>query len=332
MPPELQYILSPELIRRSNREDRFDRRISNLIAPWDRVEEMDVALLMVPFARAAQRGDNGGANAPNAIRTAFTNNTSYSPDFDVDLKCLTIRDIGEVRLHMTDVLQSHRNIEEAVVELYQCIDVPILVSVGGDHSIACPLVQGYCRAHPDERLGIVHFDAHNDVRNFEDGGPTNGTPFRGIIEGPAAVEGKNLVQVGIHGFMNSSHYKKYCDEKGVTVITAREVRRRGIDAVMEDAIAIAADGTDAIYVSFDIDCLSHCFSPGTGNSSPEGMDAWDVVEAMFILGQHPSVRALDVVCIDPLRDVGDATARMGASTILTFLGGFVVRHTGGRGY
>src|SRR5688572_3702701 len=113
MMQDLRYILPPELVRRANREDRFDKRVSNLIQPWDRKEQFDVALLMIPFSRASQRGDNGGANAPNAIRAVFSNNTSYSPDFDVDLKCLKIRDLGDVVLHMTDIIQSHRNIEEA---------------------------------------------------------------------------------------------------------------------------------------------------------------------------------------------------------------------------
>ena len=78
--------------------------------------------------------------------------------------------------------------------------------------------------------------------------------------------------------------------------------------------------------------MSSAWAPGTGDSSPEGMEPWDVLEAMFILGEHPKVRALDVVCIDPLRDVRMITARMGVSVILTFLGGYVVGSTGTRGY
>ncbi len=132
--------------------------------------------------------------------------------------------------------------------------------------------------------------------------------------------------------MNSAHYKRYCEEKGVTVITARQVRRRGIDEVMAEAVRIAGDGTEAIYVSVDIDVLSLPYAFGTGAASPEGMDPWDVLEGLFTLGQHPKVRAMDLVCIDPLRDFRDATAKMGASIILTFLGGYVLRKTGTRGY
>jgi len=326
------YILPPEIYRGALLNDPNEMRINKLIQPWEGNGPADVALLAVPFARASQRGDSGAGKAPAAIRQAFAINTTYSPDFDVDLKSLRVRDLGEVKMHITDIARCHRNMEEAVVELYKAIGDSLLVILSGDNSGTCPLVQGYCRAHNGRPLGIVHFDAHNDVRVLDHGGPSDGTPFRGILEGPANVEGRNLVQLGIHGFMNSSTYKKYLDDKGATVITARQIRKRGIEAVIEEAIRIAGEGTDSIFVTIDIDCLSSVYAPGSGASTPEGMSAWDMVEAMFILGQHPKVKALEVCCIDPLLDVRMQTVKMGASAVLTFLGGYVIRRTGGRGY
>ncbi len=332
MSQRFNYINSPELIRHTNLEDRYEKRVSNLITPWDGIEAFDVGLLMIPFSRAGRRGDSGASGAPNAIRQTFANNTSYSPDFDVDLKDLHIRDLGDVRLHMTDILLCHSNMKKAMEEICNVAGDALLVCVGGDHSVTCPLVEGYCLAHPEERLGVIHFDAHNDVRDFQDNGPTNGTPIRGILEGPARVEGPNLCQVGIHGFMNSSYYKKYCEKKGVSVIPSRDVRRRGIENTMEEAIQIASNGTDSIYVTVDIDVLTLPYAFGTGGPGPEGLDAWDLLEAMFLLGQHPKVRVMDLVCIDPMREFRDYTSRMGASIILTFLGGYVIRKKGGRGY
>jgi formiminoglutamase len=329
---DFQYISPPELIRRSTREDRYEKRVANWLLPWDGVEEIDAGLLMVPFSKSSQRGDSAASAAPNALRMVLPGHTTYSSDFDVDIVSLRVRDAGDVRMHMTDIPQCHRNMEEAVVEYYAAAPKSVLISIGGDHSITCPLVQGYCRSHPGQKVGIVHFDAHNDVRNFEDGGPTNGTPFRGIIEGPANVKGENLVQVGIHGFMNSAYYKGWCEKQGVTIVTAREVRRRGIMDVIAQAIEIAGRGTDAIYVSFDIDVMGAAWAPGTGYASPEGLEPWDVLEAMNVLGQNPKIVAMDYVCMDPLRDVREITAKMGASIVLTFLGGLLRRKTGGKGY
>ena len=319
------HIAPPELVRTSTREDRHEKRVSNWITPWNGIEPFDAAILAVPFGKAALNGSSGTALAPNAVRLAFLTNTTYSPDFDVDLQHLRVRDVGDVRLHTTDILRCHSNMRHAAAELYEKAGEVLLISIGGDHSISCPLLEGYCIGHPEQKMGLIHFDAHNDVRNFEDGGPTNGTPIRGILEGPARVEGKNIVQVGIHGFMNSSFYKMYCEDRGIRIITAREIRKRNIESVLEEALEVSSEGTDGIYVSVDIDVLALPYAFGTGAASPEGMDPWDLLEAMFALGLHPKVRAMDLVCIDPLRDFRDYTARMGASIILTFLGGYVLR-------
>jgi len=329
---QFKYIRSPEIIRKVYRQDPFELRVNNWITTWDGEENFDVALLGAPLGKASQNGTSGTAAAPNSVREAFLINTTYSPDFDVDLASLRVRDLGDVTMHMTDVIRCHANIKQAVAEFYEHIGNKLLLLVGGDHSITCPAVEGYCRAHLEQRLGLIHFDAHNDVRSLEYGGPTNGTPMRGIVEGPSNVEGKNLVQLGVHGFMNSSVYKKYCEDQGITVVSAREIRQRGTEEILKQAIAISSENTEAIYISVDIDVLALPYAFGTSAASPEGLQPWDLLEAMFILGQHPKVVALDIVCIDPLRDFRDYTSRMGASLILTFLGGFVLRHTGGRGY
>ena len=332
MSNKFKYIRPPEVIRRVYRQDPNEIRVNNWITAWDGEESFDVALLGAPFGKASQNGTSGTAAAPNSIREAFLINTTYSADFDVDLAPLRVRDLGDVVMHMTDVVRCHNNIKNAVVELLETVGDKILILVGGDHSVTCSAVEGYCQVHPGKRLGIIHFDAHNDVRSTDYGGPTNGTPMRRIVEGSSNVEGKNLVQLGIHGFMNSSSYKKYCDDQDISIVSARKIHQIGMEKVLKQAVEVASQGTQAIYISVDIDVLSLPYAFGTGAASPEGLSPWDLLEAMFILGKNPKVVALDIVCIDPLRDFRDYTSRMGASILLTFLGGFVLRHTGGKGY
>jgi formiminoglutamase len=332
MTKELKYILPPSVIYRSQRKDRLESRVCNWLHPWEGERDGDVAFLGVPFSRASLSGISGAGAAPNAIRQSFLRNTTYSPDFDIDIQMLKAYDLGDVRQHVTDILGTHANIRDAVIEAYHELGEILLLIVGGDHSITCPSVEGFCSVYPERSVGIIHFDAHNDVRSLDSDGPSNGTPFRGILEGPSRIRGRNLVQIGIHGFMNSSAYKGYCDEQGITVISSRQVRKRGIESVMREALEIAKDGTNRLYVSVDIDVLSFPFAPGTAAASPEGLEPWDLLEAMFILGQEPSVLAVDLVCVDPVRDFQDYTSRMASSILLTLLAGYVVRKTGGRGY
>lgn len=330
---KFKYIRPPEVIRRVfHRLDPNETRVNNWLTTWDGKEDFDVALLGAPFGKAAQNGTSGTAAAPNSLREAFSINTTYSSDFDVDLLPLKVRDLGDVIMHVTDVVRCQDNIKKAIAELFETLGDKILLLMGGDHSITCSAVEGYCQAHSAKRLGIIHFDAHNDVRSTEHGGPTNGTPMRRIVEGPSNVEGSNLVQMGIHGFMNSSSYKKYCDDRGISIVSARKIRQIGIEKALKHALEIVSQNTQAIYISVDIDVLALPFTFGTGVATPEGLSQWDLLEAMFVLGQNPKVVALDIVCIDPLRDFRDYTSRMGASILLTFLGGFVLRHTGGKGY
>ncbi|MEE9199697.1 MAG: agmatinase family protein [Dehalococcoidia bacterium] len=316
------------LVLKAGFEDRYERRIANWIQPWDFVEPIDAALVMVPYSGASIY-PSGVHAAPNAIRRVFTYNTTYSPDYDVDIQSLKVRDLGDIGHHITDVALSHQWIREALEALYKLPQQFLMVIVGGDHSISYPSVAAWTGTHPGRKLGIVHFDAHNDVRNLEDGGPTNGTPFRSVLEGGLGVDGRNMVQIGIHGFMNSRFYKEYLLDKGATIFTARQVRRRGMEPIIGEAMEIAGEGTDSIYVSLDIDVLTHTYAIGTPAASPEGLQPHDLLDAIFALGANPKVCALDLVCIDPLVDVRDLTSKMGASIILTFLAGYHVRKNGG---
>jgi formiminoglutamase len=207
--------------------------------------------------------------------------------------------------------------------------IPIII--GGDHSITAPAVRGFCAANPGKKVGIINFDAHFDVRNLEHG-PHNGTPFRQIIEGNLGIDGKNVVEIGIHGFMSSAYYYQWALAQGMTIISGRQIEKRGIDDCVAEALTRAGDGTDLIYVSVDIDCLAFPWATGTSASSAEGMSAWQLLEGVYACGLNPKVAALDVVEIDPTRDVSDVTARSGCSTILAFFAGLYRRRYGNRGY
>ncbi len=327
----IPHLVPPETQRRARFQDRHETRVTNWIEPWDFESSLDVGIIGVPFSRLAITPNSAYAS-PTALREAFGQFTTYSPDFDVDLTDLRVREVGEISTPIADPREGIDHIEES---LRACFTLPerfFPVIVGGDHSITAPAVRAFCRAHPDLQVGLIHFDAHNDVRVM-DHGPTNGTPIRGILESGVRVSGRNLVQVGIHGFMNASYYKRWVEGKGGTIFTGRQVRRLGIEHVIGEAIEIASAGTDAIYVTVDIDVLELAYAVGTGVASPEGIAPSDLFEALFLLGQDPLVAAIDFVELDPRRDVATITTRTFASAVLSFLAGLFLRlNDGARGY
>lgn len=318
----IPHLLSPEVVKRSVWEDRYERRVNNWITPWDFREPIDVGLVMVPLSKTSIL-PTGCHGAPNALRQAFQLNTTYSPDYDVDMTALRVRELGEIAGHTTDTFKSLRMIEEAAAHVFGHEPPFFPVFIGGDHAVTAPLVRGWLQARPGIRLGVIHFDAHNDVRHLDDDGPSNGTPIRQVML--AGVPGSRIVQIGIHGWMNSAFYREYALGQGMTIYTARQVRALGIERVVREALARAGDDADAIYVTVDIDVLTFPYGIGTAASSPEGMSPYDLLDAMFLLGRDARVRCFDLVEIDPTRDVAGMTAKTAATVLLTFLGGLYTR-------
>ena len=140
MAHSIPHLLPPEIVKRSVWEDRHERRVNNWITPWDFREPIDVGLVMVPLSKTSIL--TGCHGAPNALRQAFQLDTTYSPDYDVDMTPLRVRELGEIGGHTTDVLRSLRMIEEAATAVFAHQPPFFPVFVGGDHAVTAPLSPG----------------------------------------------------------------------------------------------------------------------------------------------------------------------------------------------
>ncbi len=324
MTDSIPFLRPASVTRRAPWQDSQELRVSNWITPWDGSERIDAGLIGAPYSGASISA-SGAAGGPEAVRMAFRYNTTYSTDWETDIRELVVRDLGDISGHLTNVAAAHQHIEDVMHAVLTRGDRCIPILIGGDHSVTAPSVRGFCRAHAGRKVGVINIDAHMDVRNMEHG-PHNGTPFRQIVEGLEQVDGRNVVELGIHGFMNAEAYHRWCQEQGITVISGRQIQKRGIDDCIAESLQRAGDGTDLIYLSVDIDCLAYPFTMGTSAASPEGLSAWQLLEAVFACGKDPKVQGFDIVEIDPSRDIKDLTARSGCSVILTFLAGLRLRN------
>jgi formiminoglutamase len=318
----IPHLRPPELIRRSAWEDARETRVANWIRPWDGSEPFDVGLLMVPIARGAIK-HVAAHLGPNALRMVWPFFTTYSIDFDVDVADLRVRDLGDVEISLLDVAEAHRNIETAATALLTANRTFFPITIGGEHSLAHPLLRAFKASRGYERIGLIQFDAHMDFQTGEHG-PHNGTPIRSIIE-DGVIDPCNLVQIGIAGFVQAAWHARWGREQGATIFTARDVAHRGMAPLVEEAVAIAGRGTDAIYVTFDIDCFDQAYAPGTGASLPGGITPWQAYDALFELGSNPKIQGFDLVEVDPSRDLLDITARLATKLMLTFMAGYRTR-------
>jgi len=191
------------------------------------------------------------------------------------------------------------------------------LSVGGDHSITYPILQGLGRDRP---VGLVHIDAHCDTMGEIDGSKFHhGGPFRqAVLAG--LLDPERTIQIGIRG--PAEVFWGFSYESGMTVLHIEDVDRLGIDRVVEKARAVIGDGPT--YISFDVDGLDPAYAPGTGTPEAGGLTPR---EAQAILRGLAGIDIIggDVVEVAPQYDPTSNTATVGAQMLfelfsLTVLG------------
>jgi arginase family enzyme len=256
--------------------------------------------------------------APSAVRRALERFSTYSSDFDVSLDRLHVFDVGDLpRAVAVPVEEYQQHLAEVLGAIRAQTDVPVAL-IGGDNSITVGAFHG------SGADGLITFDAHHDVRAWDEIGPMNGSPVRQLIEG--GLPGSRVVQIGLHGFANAEPYARYAAEAGITAITAHTVRTVGIDAIVEEALMkLEAAGATRIWVDTDLDCLERALAPAAPAAMPGGLSPSDLERAAFRLGHSPVVTGLDITELDPTTDVADATVRAACSVLLAFAGGVAIR-------
>ncbi|HEV8572791.1 MAG TPA: agmatinase family protein [Actinomycetota bacterium] len=258
--------------------------------------------------------------APDAVRGALVTYSTFADGIDV--RAVAVKDAGDLAIAGSSPEAALREIAGSVGGTLDTYAVAVVL--GGDNSITRPACRGL---GPDlSRVGLLTLDAHHDLRDTSDG-LTNGNPIRALLED--GLPGENVVQVGIQPFANSAAYANVARGAGITVVTADEVRTAGINSVVQEALLVLASRADAIYVDLDLDVLDRAFAPACPGSRPGGLAPWEVLAAARLAGAHPKVRAIDLVEVDPERDVADVTVLTAAACLLSFAAGVATR--GGEG-
>ncbi len=265
--------------------------------------------------------------APDVVRRALARFAPWEARHGTDLAAWCVADhanAGAIRSSTWD--DAFAAIERAATEAFETAGggSAFVVALGGDHSVSWPLVTA-ARARC-ERLGVLQLDAHHDVRPLDDG-PSNGTPFRGLLES-GTIQPGDLVQIGIHPFGNRRAPSEYCREQGIDHHFVDQVRARGMREIVGKSL-VQLDGCDAVWLTVDIDVLDRAFAPGTAAALPGGLAPAELLLAVELACADPRVIGLDVVEFDPERDVSDVTAYAVANVVMVALAA-VARRTGTR--
>jgi agmatinase len=275
----------------------------------------------VPWEGTITWGSYSGCElSPKTIRHAAARYGGYLPEIDLDFfDHLRVADAGDVTVVPGNEIATMQSIENRTAEIVSAGAIPFLI--GGDHSFTPAAIRALGRSIKGE-IGVIHFDSHFDnAESFGDDVYPRCSPLHHIANIPN-VKKTSIVQIGIRGPRNSKWQMKHARELGVKVLTIQAIRDRGFDAVLDETIEAACDGTKAIYVTICSDIIDAAFNPG-GPCDFDGLTPRELFCALRKIGQR-GISGLDFVEIYPLQDPNGFSSHLAAWTLIHALAGIAL--------
>jgi agmatinase len=276
--------------------------------------DYDVAILGAPHDGGTTYR-SGARFGPQGMRRISALYGTYSFELGVDLReSITMADLGDIFTIPGNIEKTFDQISKGISHVFSSGTFPVVL--GGDHSIGYPTVRGVAE-HLTGNLGIIHFDRHVDTQETDLDERMHTTPWFHATD-IANVPARNLVQLGIGGWQAPRPGVKVCRERETTIMTVNDCVSMGIDRAAEIALEVAWAGAEAVWLSFDVDCLDAAFVPGTGWPEPGGFlprEALALVRSVSGAG----LAGMEIVECSPPYDNADITALLGVRVICDVL-------------
>ncbi|WP_308190292.1 agmatinase [Pseudonocardia sp. TRM90224] len=266
----------------------------------DEVGHTDVAVLGLPFDSGVSYRP-GARFGPAHIRSSSKLLRPYNPALDVlPFAAQQVADAGDLAINPFDLDEAIRTVEHAANDLRE--GGTKLLSIGGDHTVALPLLRSVHRDHGP--IAVLHFDAHLDTWDSYFGAPyTHGTPFRRASE-EGLLDKERCMHIGIRGPLYSDQDLTDDGVLGFQVVRSDDYQFDGIAAVIERMRARLGDAP--VYVSVDIDVLDPAHAPGTGTPEAGGLTSRELLNTLRGLVGANIVGA-DIVEVAPAYDHAEIT-------------------------
>ncbi len=278
----------------------------------------DVIVLGAPHD-AGTTYRSGTRFGPQGMRRMSALYGSYSFELGVDLReSITIGDAGDIFTIPGNIEKSFDQISKGVSHVFASGAFPVIL--GGDHSIGYPTVRAIAE-HLSGNLGIIHFDRHVDTQESDLDERMHTTPWYHATDLPN-VPAKNLVQLGIGGWQAPRPGVKVSRERQTTILTVKDCVDMGLAQAVERALEVAWEGAEAVWLSFDVDCVDAAFVPGTGWPEPGGFLPREVLELVQGIAKE-GLAGIEIVECSPPYDSADITSLLGTRVVCDTLGTLV---------
>jgi len=293
---------------------------------------MQIDIIGVPVDLGA--GRRGVDMGPSAMRYADLHHKLNAMGYVLDDKGnieVPIQEtcsITDPKLKYIDcIIPMGRRVAGAVATSIQGGRFPLVL--GGDHSLSVGSIRG---AAKHKKLGIIWVDAHADFNTPETtpSGNIHGMPLTSLCgigdprlvqlwdETPPVIDPERVAIIGARDLDPGE--KQNLRKAGVMVQSMEQVDRMGMVSAMEKAIERVSKDVDGIYLSFDMDALDPRHAPGVGTPVPGGLTFREAHLACEMIAETGQLIGLDMVEVNPILDVQNATAILAVEFIRSALG------------
>ncbi len=184
-----------------------------------------------------------------------------------------------------------------------------IVALGGDHTIALPLLRAAADVHG--ALAVVHFDAHLDTWDVLHGASIwHGSPFRRAAE-EGLLDLDHCQHVGIRGGIYDPSELDDDKRAGFHIIRTEEFQERTMHDIAEQILRRVGSGP--VYISIDIDVLDPAHAPATGTPEVGGINTRELFAVLRRL-KGLNIVGGDVVEVAPAYDHAGITGLAAAHT------------------
>ncbi len=291
----------------------------------DEVSDLDVAVLGVPFDTGVSYRP-GARFGPNHVRESSRLLRPYNPAVDIEpFARQQVADAGDLAVNPFDLTAAIEQVHHGARSILERADR--LVTIGGDHTIALPLLRAMAHRHGGP-VAVVHFDAHLDTwESYFGADYTHGTPFRRASE-EGLIDRSAAMHVGIRGPLYASTDLSDDAGLGFCVVPSVEMDELGARGVVERIRERVQERP--VYVSVDIDVLDPAFAPGTGTPEAGGLSSRELLAILRGLADVNLVGA-DVVEVAPAYDHAQVTGIAASHVLYELVSAMARRTQGGAG-
>lgn len=249
------------------------------------------------------QGRVGAKAGPEFLRKAMA---SFPVHFDTNQTKLY--DVGDVSCDDSNLEKSQGTLAKRVSTLLDKNIFPIVL--GGGHEVAYGHYLGIMRSKKfrDKKVGIINFDAHFDLRSYENGA-SSGSPFLQIAD-ECKANGKSFsyMCLGIQKHANTKSLFETAKELNATYKFKEEVVEdvKGTHLALEKFL----ESVDVVYLTICLDVFQAAIAPGVSASQPNGLSVDNVLPLIKSIMVSKKVISCDIAELSPRYDTDSQTSKL----------------------